>query len=150
MAISTVMTIRRARVDGLALAAGLCAVPVSIAVSETFLTIALVSRIVRLARHRVALNWPVVCWLWLGWAGLEHLQEFVRKGGLLITARLGLLAAAVTFWLTLAAGIGVLAASGHCMVARWAFAPVCGFDYWRVIITSPEILIFLFFMITDP
>jgi hypothetical protein len=36
------------------------------------------------------------------------------------------------------------------MVARWAFAPVCGFDYWRVIMTSPEILIFLFFMITDP
>jgi O-antigen ligase len=58
-------------VDGLALAAGLCAVPVSIAVSETFLTIALVTRIVRLARHRVALNWPVVCWLWLGWTGLE-------------------------------------------------------------------------------
>ena len=36
------------------------------------------------------------------------------------------------------------------MTARWAFAPVCGFDYWRVIVTSPEVLIFLFFMITDP
>jgi len=36
------------------------------------------------------------------------------------------------------------------MVARWAFAPVCGFDYWRVIMTSPEVLVFLFFMITDP
>ncbi len=36
------------------------------------------------------------------------------------------------------------------MIARWAFAPVCGFDYWRVIVTSPEVLIFLFFMITDP
>ncbi len=71
-------------------------------------------------------------------------------GGLLITARLGLLAAVATFWLTLAAGLGVLAASGHCMVARWAFAPVCGFDYWRVILFSPEVLIFLFFMITDP
>ena len=71
-------------------------------------------------------------------------------GGLLITARLGLLAAAVTFWLTLAAGLGVLAASGHSMVARWAFAPVTGFDYWRVILFSPEVLIFLFFMITDP
>ncbi len=57
---------------------------------------------------------------------------------------------AATFWITLAVGIGVLAASGHCMVARWAFAPVCGFDYWRVIVTSPEVLIFLFFMITDP
>ena len=36
------------------------------------------------------------------------------------------------------------------MVANWAFAPVCGADYWRVIVTSPEVLIFLFFMITDP
>ena len=36
------------------------------------------------------------------------------------------------------------------MVARWAFAPVCGLDFWRVIVTSPEVLIFLFFMLTDP
>jgi hypothetical protein len=36
------------------------------------------------------------------------------------------------------------------MTANWAFAPVCGLDFWRVIITSPEVLIFLFFMITDP
>jgi hypothetical protein len=36
------------------------------------------------------------------------------------------------------------------MTANWAFAPVCGFDFWRVIVTSPEVLIFLFFMITDP
>ena len=36
------------------------------------------------------------------------------------------------------------------MTANWAFAPVCGVDYWRVIVTSPEVMIFLFFMITDP
>jgi hypothetical protein len=36
------------------------------------------------------------------------------------------------------------------MVTRWSFAPVCGIDFWRAIVTSPEILIFLFFMITDP
>ena len=71
-------------------------------------------------------------------------------GGLLITRRLHLLGLAASFWLTLAAGLGLLAASGHCMVANWAFAPVCGADYWRVIVTSPEVLIFLFFMITDP
>ncbi len=71
-------------------------------------------------------------------------------GGLLITRRLKLLGLAVTFWVSLAIGVGVLAASGHSMVARWAFAPVTGFDFWRVIVTSPEVLIFLFFMITDP
>jgi len=74
----------------------------------------------------------------------------ILVGGLLITRRLRLLAAAATFWVALACGIGLLSASGHCMSARWAFAPVCGFDYWRVIVTSPEVLIFLFFMITDP
>ena len=36
------------------------------------------------------------------------------------------------------------------MIARWAFDPVCGFDYWRAIVTSPEVMIFMFFMITDP
>ncbi|HEX5040393.1 MAG TPA: hypothetical protein VFW95_09680 [Candidatus Limnocylindria bacterium] len=71
-------------------------------------------------------------------------------GGLLITRRLKLLGLAASFWLALAVGIGVLAASGHCMVANWAFAPVCGTEFWRVIVTSPEVLIFLFFMITDP
>jgi hypothetical protein len=45
---------------------------------------------------------------------------------------------------------GVLAASGHCITANWAFAPVCGGDYWRMIVTSPEVLIYVFFMVTDP
>ncbi len=74
----------------------------------------------------------------------------ILAGGLLITRRLKLLVLAAAFWTVLAAGLGVLAASGHCMTANWAFAPVCGFDYWRVIVTSPETMIFLFFMITDP
>lgn len=74
----------------------------------------------------------------------------IVAGGLLITRRLHLLALAATFWVTLAAGVGLLAASGHCMTARWAFAPVCGPDFARVIVISPEVLVFLFFMITDP
>jgi Na+-translocating ferredoxin:NAD+ oxidoreductase RnfD subunit len=74
----------------------------------------------------------------------------ILVGGLLITRRLKLLGMAAAFWLTLAAGIGLLAASGHCMTANWAFAPVCGVDFCRVIVTSPEVMIFLFFMLTDP
>jgi hypothetical protein len=88
------------------------------------------------------------------WAPLEGgmilAYAVILIGGVLITRRLDLLAAAVTFWVALAASVGVLAASGHCMVARWAFAPVCGFEFWRVIVTSPEVLVFLFFMLTDP
>ena len=74
----------------------------------------------------------------------------ILVGGLLITKRLRLLALAATFWVALSIGVGIIAARGHCITARWAFTPVCGSDFWRVIITSPEILIFLFFMITDP
>jgi Na+-translocating ferredoxin:NAD+ oxidoreductase RnfD subunit len=74
----------------------------------------------------------------------------ILVGGVLITRRLRLLALAAPFWLVFATALGLLAASGHCMTARWAFGPVCGVDYWRVIVFSPEVMIFLFFMITDP
>ncbi len=74
----------------------------------------------------------------------------ILAGGLFITSRMNLLPMALAFWLTLAAGLGLLAASGHCFTARWALQPVCGADFWWVVITSPEIMIFLFFMITDP
>jgi hypothetical protein len=83
-----------------------------------------------------------------GWMIAAYL--IILVGGLLITARLHLLGMSAAFWLTLAAGIGILAASGHCMTARWSFEPVCGTHFWWVIVLSPEILIFLFFMITDP
>jgi Na+-translocating ferredoxin:NAD+ oxidoreductase RnfD subunit len=74
----------------------------------------------------------------------------ILVGGSLITARLRLLMIAGAFWVTFAAALGLLASTGHCITARWAFTPVCGFDYWRVIVTSPELLIFMYFMITDP
>jgi Na+-translocating ferredoxin:NAD+ oxidoreductase RnfD subunit len=86
---------------------------------------------------------PLNVWMILAYA-------VILIGGLLITRRLHLLALAASFWIGLAAGTGILAGSGHCMTASWAFAPVCGIDFWRVIVTSPEVLIFLFFMITDP
>ncbi len=64
--------------------------------------------------------------------------------------RLHLLEIAVTFWVTFAIGIGVIAAAGHEMTARWHLGPITGFEFWRVLVFSPEVLIFLFFMITDP
>jgi len=88
------------------------------------------------------------------WAPLDFWMlaayAVILIGGVLITSRLGLLTLAAVFWLTLAVGLGVLAASGHCMTAAWALQPVCGTYFWSVIVASPEVLIFLFFMITDP
>ena len=36
------------------------------------------------------------------------------------------------------------------MATRWSIDPVCSGRYWWTIVGSPEVLIFLFFMITDP
>ncbi|MDX6628719.1 MAG: hypothetical protein QOH00_965 [Gaiellales bacterium] len=74
----------------------------------------------------------------------------IVAGGFTILARLRLLGIAVLFWLTFAAGIGVLALSGHSMTARWHLGPITGGYFWWVLVTSPELLVFLFFMITDP
>lgn len=71
-------------------------------------------------------------------------------GGSLIGLKLRMFAGSIAFWLTLAVGTALVAAFGHCITARWAFAPVCGFDYWKAIVFSPEVLIFMFFMVTDP
>lgn len=86
---------------------------------------------------------PLNAWMVLAYA-------VIVIGGVAITARLRFLTGAIAFWVTLAVGTALVAATGHCMTARWAFAPVCGLDYWVAIVASPEVLVFMFFMITDP
>ena len=71
-------------------------------------------------------------------------------GALGILSRLRLLGVAACFWLTFAAGIGVLGLSGHAMSANWHLGPVSDVYFWKVLIFSPEVFIFLSFMITDP
>src|SRR3954470_14635855 len=74
----------------------------------------------------------------------------IVTGGLLILSRLKLLWIAVGFWAAFAAGIAVLAATGHAMTARWHLGPITGPYFWWSLLTSPEVLVFLFFMLTDP
>lgn len=62
---------REKRIDALALVAAVAAVPISIAVSESLLGLALAARLIRLLRHRAAWNLPPIFWFWLAWAGLE-------------------------------------------------------------------------------
>lgn len=71
-------------------------------------------------------------------------------GALTVTRRLGLLPMSLAFWGVFAASLGVVATSGHCISARWSVTPVCGTDFWWIVVTSPEVLIFMLFMITDP
>ena len=86
---------------------------------------------------------PTSAWLALALA-------VIVAGGFAILSRLRLLRVALSFWLAFAAGIGVLALTGHAMTARWHLGPIIGLHFWWVLITSPEVLVFLFFMITDP
>jgi ASPIC and UnbV/FG-GAP-like repeat len=106
----------------------------------------------------------VLCFLLLGasradplalwWGPLSPALVFalvlIVAGGFLILRRLHLVGIAVGFWLAFAAGIGVLAASGHTMTAAWHVGPIEGAEFWWLLVSSPEILVFLFFMITDP
>ena len=106
----------------------------------------------------------VLCFLLLGRAHAEPLDfwwgpmswwmafalAIIVTGGFTNLRRLKLLRVALTFWATFAAGLGILALAGHEMTARWHLGPLRGFDLWWVLITSPEVLVFLFFMITDP
>jgi len=82
------------------------------------------------------------------WLGLSF--AIILTGGFAILWRLKLLVVALSFWLAFAAGIAVLATSGHAMRARWHLGPITGPYFWWVLLTSPEVLVFLFFMITDP
>lgn len=65
--------VRDRGVDTLGAGAAFAAAPFSIAVSETFLTIALLVRVAGFARHRTTLHLPRVFWFWLAWALLETL-----------------------------------------------------------------------------
>jgi MFS family permease len=48
------------------------------------------------------------------------------------------------------AAVAIVAAAGHAITARWHLGPVEGWHFWTVLAFSPEILVFLFFMLTDP
>lgn len=72
------------QIDRLAFALALCAVPVSIVVTESLLAVALVARVLRMARGQASLRVPRIFWFWLSWAGLEVLSWSVspeRRAG---------------------------------------------------------------------
>jgi hypothetical protein len=86
---------------------------------------------------------PMSAWLALA-------LTLIVAGGFAILRRLRLLSVALSFWLVFAVGIAVLAALDHMMTARWHLGPIVGAELWQTLVFSPEILVFLFFMITDP
>lgn len=82
--------------------------------------------------------------------GLALIYLVLLAGGTMITRRLDLQLLGIAFWVTYASILAVVAASGHAMTARYHLGPITGGEYWTIVALSPEVLIFLFFMITDP
>jgi hypothetical protein len=73
-------------------------------------------------------------------------------GGLLIGWELKLLGLEIGFMAAFAAfaAFALIPVPDHCMVASWHVTPMCGWQLWNVLVTSPELLIFAFFMVPDP
>jgi Na+-translocating ferredoxin:NAD+ oxidoreductase RnfD subunit len=73
-------------------------------------------------------------------------------GGLLIAWELKMLGLVFGFMVAFAAFLAVALwqVPDHCMVASWHVTPMCGWQLWQVLVTSPEVLIFALFMIPDP
>jgi Na+-transporting NADH:ubiquinone oxidoreductase subunit NqrB len=72
-------------------------------------------------------------------------------GGVVWTLRpIGMLPMAAAFLAPFFVLVGVLAATGSCFLAVWHTGPVCGTSYWTDICLSPEVLIFVFYMMSDP
>ncbi len=90
----------------------------------------------------------------LWWAPLNFWMiaayAIIIVGGTYVVWRARILTLSVTFFVAFSILQGILAASGHCITANWAFQPVCGAEYYRIIVTSPEVLIYAYFMVTDP
>src|SRR5213082_433128 len=73
-------------------------------------------------------------------------------GGLLIAWELKLLGLELGYMAAFAAflAVALLPVPDHCMIASWYATPICGPQLWQILVTSPEVLIFAFFMVPDP
>lgn len=91
-------------------------------------------------------------YLWWGYLSVPLVIAFllVLVGAAWVLVPLRMVAMALAFLVPFTAGIALLAASGHCFAALWNPGPVCGGEYWAAVCLSPEVLVFVFFMISDP
>ena len=90
-------------------------------------------------------------WIPMGkWMALT--DAILIGGGVFIGWRIGLLGMEAAFMAGFAAfvALALTFAPDHCMVASWHLTPMCGRALWQVLVTSPEILIFALFMLSDP
>ncbi|MGI8624021.1 MAG: hypothetical protein ACR2NB_11185 [Solirubrobacteraceae bacterium] len=74
----------------------------------------------------------------------------IGLGAAWVLAAVRMLPMALAFLGTFVALVGVFAVAGSSFIAIWHEGPISGVDYWLRICTSPELLIFVCFMMSDP
>ncbi len=90
----------------------------------------------------------------LWWAPLSPrmvlTMAVIVGGGAWLLRQVRMIPMALAFLATFTVLIGLFAIGGRNFTAIWHDGPVSGAYYWATIAFSPELLIFVFFMITDP
>jgi Na+-translocating ferredoxin:NAD+ oxidoreductase RnfD subunit len=91
-------------------------------------------------------------YLWWGpnRAGVTAAYAVILVGGVWVLKKVGMLPMAVAFLATFGVLVGAFALAGRDFIAIWHQGPISGLSYWVNIVVSPEVLVFVFFMISDP
>jgi Na+-translocating ferredoxin:NAD+ oxidoreductase RnfD subunit len=91
-------------------------------------------------------------YLWWGPndVGVALAYVVIVAGAVWVLRSVHMIAMAAAFMVTFAAAVGVFALAGASFIAIWHNGPVSGVAYWQLVALSPEVLVFVFFMISDP
>jgi Na+-translocating ferredoxin:NAD+ oxidoreductase RnfD subunit len=91
-------------------------------------------------------------YLWWGPSILGQVLSYlvILFGALWILRAVKMIPMAVSFMVTFAALTGLFALGGREFIAIWHDGPIGGMEYWVNVALSAEVLVFVFFMISDP
>jgi hypothetical protein len=89
------------------------------------------------------------------WWGPSHIGQalayaVIIGGAIWILRAVRMVPMAVSFLLTFDALTGIFALAGRGFIAIWHVGEIRGLEYWAILAYSPEIMVFVFFMISDP
>jgi Na+-translocating ferredoxin:NAD+ oxidoreductase RnfD subunit len=89
------------------------------------------------------------------WWGPNHVGQalayaVIIGGAVWILRAVKMIPMAVSFLATFAVLTGAFALAGHSFIAIWHVGEIRGLEYWANLAISPEVLVFVFFMISDP
>ena len=91
-------------------------------------------------------------YLWWGPndVGVAAAYGVILVGAFFILRRVRMVPMVLAFLVPYVTLVGLFAAGGRSFIAIWHEGPVSGLSYWLNVALSPEVLIFVFFMMSDP